>query len=256
MKTSRLFLMLTALTLLGAGCSSSSSATPSPSAESGDHPTPSPAMAQRTDCGNPYYPLKQGTKMTYATHMAGHDSTYSYEVTEATDHSAKLAYSFGTNLNITSDITCDENGIHADASISPTSNIPGGQITSRTISANGDLIPHDLQAGDHWTSKVEVETTNSMPQAARLGMGTGHSFTFSTSTVIGEESVTVPAGTFTAMKVESKILTRISFGSRMAPVDKQMTTETYFVRGKGMVKSTTNDGTMPTTVEATEIITP
>lgn len=256
MYTSRILpAVLCSLVLLGVGCSPESRpATPeSPAAE-----TPSAPLAQGGGtCDHPYYPLKQGTKVTFNTQAAEQDNAFSFEVTEASSDRATLTYQFGPTLHMESEIVCGDDGIHATGYLNMAGALSGGQLTSRTVSARGSILPNDFRVGSTWSSMFEVETQNTNPDAIRLGMGTGHMTMHTTSTALGEESVTVPAGTFDAIKVEMKMKTRMVLGGSIPPIDTETTSYSYFVRGKGMVKTETLDsrGTN-STMEATEILTP
>lgn len=239
------------LVLFGAGCPSSAS--PRESAQ-----TPSAPVAMHGgNCDNAYYPLKKGIKATYATHFPGHDSTYSWEVTDATDDSATLTYTFSPTLHVTSEISCTGDGLQAKTYMDLGSAMSGGKVSAKTTSASGSIFPKDVHPGSVWTSRYEVETENNMPAAAKLGMKTGHMVVSTTSTAMGEESVTVPAGTFTALKVEAKMLIHMSLGANMPSIDTQTTSVSYFVKGKGLVKTETTDSRGGTSgMEATSIVIP
>lgn len=242
---------LAGLVLFGAGCASS------PTPQGGSAQTPSAPVAMHGgNCDNEYYPLKKGTKVSYATHYPGHDSTYSWEVTDATDDSATVTYTFSPTLHPTSEITCGADGVRAKTFMDMGA-MSGGSVTAKTISSSGSILPKDVHTGSVWTSRYEVETENNMPAAAKLGMKTSHMVVSTTSTAIGEESVTVPAGTFTALKVEAKMLTHMTLGANMPAIDTQTTSISYFVEGKGLVKTETTDSRGGTSgMEATSIIVP
>ena len=75
---------LSGLLFLGAGCNQA--APTQQSATNVPNPTPAAApVASTGNCDNPYYPLKKGTKAAYTSNVGGRASSYSWEVTDATE---------------------------------------------------------------------------------------------------------------------------------------------------------------------------
>lgn len=254
MKLPRLASPLLVALLFGAGCSSTppSSTSDAPRAEA-----PSPVPVARGSCDHAYYPLKSGSSITYKTISTGPSTSFSMTVVEATQASAKLKYHFEPSFDLDSEIACTNEGIRATSYLDMGSAFSGGKMSAKTISSYGQLLPQDLRVGSVWASGYEVETTTTMPDAVRMGMGSGRSTFHTTNTAMGEVTVTVPAGTFTALKVESKMKIHTVLGARMPPMDSESTTYNYFVRGKGLVKSETTDSRGGSSgMEATSIETP
>jgi hypothetical protein len=71
----------------------------------------------------------------------------------------------------------------------------------------------------------------------RMGMGTMDMTIRAANTVVGEGAVTVPAGSYQALKVETVSTVGIVMGGR-APIETVTTSTAYWVKGVGMVKTT------------------
>ena len=229
--------------LIGAGCASSGVSIPTPLSVGGSR------------CDHPYYPLRVGTKMEYASSAkSALHSSYSWEVTEAAGDHAKLAYHFSPTLTTVSDVTCSDEGLRMDSYM----NTAGAneQMTVKTLRADGQYVPRDLRVGSEWTNNYEVEATNTNPIAIRMGFGTTHMTIDTKNKAVSEEKVTVPAGTFTAIKVESVNNTSTVLGVGKPASTFAITSYLYFVRGKGLVKTETVSNGVTMGVEATKITVP
>jgi hypothetical protein len=250
MKSKLIIAPLLILTLAGAGCGG---AAPSASNAPGspDNGTPGSNTTATGGCNNPYYPFKVGSKITYKTVSPGLNSTYSMEVQPASDPDThKLAYTFnvqGRSTVISQEFTCDSSGIHAKGQLDLSSAM-GGQISYQTDSVNGPFLPPDMSVGQTWqtTYNVTLHTTN--PTMARILEGK-HQSTQIKNTVEDEEDVTVPAGTYHALKVKMEI----TINTQLTPTPITTTTETWFVKGIGMVKSMSSSNGIQSTTEATEV---
>ncbi|MCC7357332.1 hypothetical protein IT408_02380 [Candidatus Uhrbacteria bacterium] len=216
-----------------------------------------PVEANAGNCDNPYFPLRPGTKMSYKTHAAGRNSSFTWESRELTADNVSLLYTFDGGLLLHSDFSCTSDGLIAQSYLDMNSAMTGSVIKTKTTSSTGTYLPKDLAIGKTWESAYEVETENENPEAARLGMKVSHMTLTIQNKVLSEESVTVPAGTFTALKVESKNVMKLKLSPTMPPIDNTFTSFSYYVRGKGLVKSTTEGKNgVNSDLEATEIIVP
>ncbi len=233
------------LLLVGAGCSASKVAVSTPPTLGG------------SKCDHPYYPLRVGTKMSYASSAkSALRSSYSWEVTEVSGDHAKLAYHFSPTLTTVSDVTCTDGSLRMDSYINTATASGNEQMTMKTLNASGQFLPRDLRVGSEWTNSYEVEATNTNPVAVRMGFGTTRMITTTTNKAIGEETVTVPAGTFTAIKVEMVNKTKTELGAGKSPSAFEITSYAYFVRGKGLVKTETVSNGVTMSTEAMNITVP
>lgn len=223
---------LLGITLLGAGCAA-------PAA-----PAASPAARGGSDCDNAFFPSSEGTTLAYATTFSGHEGSYRVEVQERTATSMKLRYTFSTAasddgaVSFTQEIRCEGGALAATSYADIASAVSGGRVSVRTTRASGHLLPRTLSAGTTWTSSFDIEATITLPGAG--GTQTVRSTINNESRVIGRESVTVPAGTYDAFKVEATLTTESGAvaGVRIPPQTVESTS--WFAEGVGMVKTTSD----------------
>jgi hypothetical protein len=92
-----------------------------------------------------------------------------------------------------------------------------------------------MNAGDQWQQTVEVEGNVSMGNDGGNASGTAQ-MNFN---ALGTESVTVPAGTFEAMKVkvDTTLKVDVAYGALSMPVTFSGTYTYWFVQGLGWVKA-------------------
>ena len=244
------------LALAGAGCggsgSVSGSATPTTPSGSSDSGMAGSGAAVAGGCSNAYYPFKVGSKITYKSTSASTNSSYTMEVQPgSTADSHKLVYTFtasGHTVPVTQEFTCDSSGIHANGQLDLATALGGAQFSYQTDSVDGPFLPANMSVGTNWetTYNVTVHTSNSVLAARIDGK---HQSTNIKSSVIGEEDVTVPAGTYHALKVKMDI----TINSELIGTPVQTTTETWFVKNIGMVKSVSTSNGVESTTEATAV---
>lgn len=190
-------------------------------------------------CANEYQPLAQGSSWTYnTTEVDGSVNVYTTTVSELSDEGFTLTHSF-ENTVVTQLWACTPEGLSAlEYGDGPEASVIGGGFSSdiETIGVTGVTFPKELAPGVSWEQTYDVQGTISMGggmDGAASGTVT-HSFT-----AIGEESVTVPAGSFTAIRVEGT--NNITFvgnvGGISIPIEIEGPTVIWWVRGIGMVRS-------------------
>lgn len=217
----------------------------------GGEPTPTPEIAvEPTEtaeaagsgvtglCANEYQPLAQGSSWTYNVTDADGTDTYTTTVSELRADGFTFTHEFESTI-VTQVWACTTEGLSAlEYGDGPEASIVGGGFSAdiETVAATGVSFPKDLAPGVSWEQTYDVQGNISMGggmEAEATGTVT-HSFT-----AIGEESVTVPAGTFTAIRVEGT--NTISFLATVSgvpiPVEIQGPTVIWWVRGVGMVRS-------------------
>ncbi|MEI7512782.1 MAG: hypothetical protein WCK01_04995 [Candidatus Uhrbacteria bacterium] len=244
----KLLLVPFVLALAGAGCGGGST----PEA-TGSNPAPAVApVAVSSNCTNPYYPFKVGSKISYKTKSGSTSSTYSVEVQQAATADAfKLAYLFESeagSMPVAQEFTCESGVIRAKGQLDMPSVAGGASISYTTNSVDGPFLPSDMNVGTKWdtTYNVTMHTTN--PVLAKMMDGKNQS-THIKSEVIGEESVTVPAGTYTALKVKMNV----EIKSDISKQPMGTTSEMWFVKGIGMVKSISGTGATKSVTEASVV---
>ncbi|MCC7522342.1 hypothetical protein IT407_00865 [Candidatus Uhrbacteria bacterium] len=241
--SSRLLSVIAIAALLGAGCGPTAAPTAGTGSSGGLFGGGSSASA----CNNPYYPFTPNTSIVYG--MTGVDSDFTMATLPPTaggDH--KLEYTFivrGTTNKISQEFTCQNGSIRAKGHLDFASAFGQG-ISFETISTTGEFLPADLSTGKKWTSEYKVKIMVSNEQLKALLDGKEQTMKI-TSEVLGEESVTVPAGTYTAKKIKQVIET----SNPALPTTIKIEQTIWLVRDIGLVKSEViSQGGTPSKMEA------
>jgi hypothetical protein len=103
---------------------------------------------------------------------------------------------------------------------------------------SGVTLPAKIEAGDSWVQSFDFESTGTIGE--NTTSATGRSTT--TYEALGLESITTPAGTFEAMKIESEVKEDVqaTFNGLAANSSNEYQTVFWFVEGVGLVKSVTS----------------
>lgn len=195
-------------------------------------------------CIHPYYPLKRGYQVRYeiqAHDLRGRSQTYHYsqQVENETENTATLITDFQdvaatAEYPVTSEqvITCDDQGLHAEtyvdlgARLIGDLEIPYDMITHKVM---GVLLPQNLHIGSVWDGGFAVTMTptasSTLSKPIDLNIEVRRE-------VVGEETITVPAGTYQALRISA--ITKIT-GEKITMQSIQATE--WWVSGVGLVKS-------------------
>ncbi len=240
------FSSLLALTaLLGAGCLSGPDAAPGAGTSSGS--------GSVAGCSNEYYPLTSGRSITYSTTpVGGRETTITFKFLESATADIKIEQSFSSErgpLTITTEADCVNGAIVSKGYADFGSAISGLNIRTETESVDGVFMPARLAVGTEWTTTYRMILHTDDARFRAMMDGKRQTATV-TSKVIGEESITVPAGTFRALKVEQQTTVNSEMlGGQEISVPGTL----WLVKDTGMVKSQTNAAGSPWSMEATEI---
>lgn len=178
-------------------------------------------------------------------------------VSDVSAHSAKLTVEYQNGIRSEQVYNCNDGAIQAAGYVDLAAGMAGASATTQTRSVEGELLPRDLRVGARWNTRytISMNMGAALPEASDIG-GT---LTGSISTqreAIAEETITVPAGTFQAIKVKS--LTDFTIDHAGGTPESglpPMTSYEWWVAGKGMVK-TTMGGDQSIISEATQIVSP
>jgi hypothetical protein len=200
------------------------------------------------NCNHPYYPLKNGNEIDYRVTSGGQTTDYVLKVSDVTYSSAKLNISFTkpSPMTIVQSLQCLDGTIRTDGYLDMGAAMSGGTLKTETKSVSGDLMPKNLEVGTTWTTKYDTLITM---QGANLppGIGKMSGAVESVNKVEKEESVTVPAGTYQALKVRvDTTATVIITGLPTGPTTTKQTNYQWWVKGVGMVKMSDAEGNSPT----------
>lgn len=148
-------------------------------------------------CNNQYYPIVNGAQWTYRTtsqNDAPTTATHSMTVVDAGSFTLTVQ---GADSVFTMDGTCGDDGVILlnVPGVSATYSGDSGGSTLSTTNDDGVTVPSDIQIGDDWSQTISVTGSSD-------GQVTLSATIETTYKALGYESVTVPAGTFYALKVE------------------------------------------------------
>jgi hypothetical protein len=185
-------------------------------------------------CGNPYYPVIMGASHTYNSSNAG---TYTSTITSVREDGFTVTHTIGGSTQ-THEWECLAEGL-VDLSSSlgdAFETIVEGVTLTGDTSVTGVTIPALISVEDTWSQTYSGTLTVQ-------GFDTDLDFSTTVSyTAIGKETVTVAAGTFEAIRVDSSLKSDFilkTHGTTMPLYTYDSTSSAWFVENIGTVKSTT-----------------
>ncbi len=189
-------------------------------------------------CANAYYPVRQGATWNYKS-TSGPAGEYSFTdtISSVRDDGFTLFSQF-KDLTRTQEWTCKPEGLVAlqlGGAPAATLNTQGMQLNLEVSNVSGVTYPNEINAGDQWQHSLDLQ--GKMTVAGQEGTATGTAQT--NFTAIGTESVTVPAGTFDAMKiqVDTALNINVSYQGLSVPVTFTGSYTYWFAQGVGWVKA-------------------
>lgn len=225
--------------LAAAGCGAQSTS------QANEPAAPAQALAATAPCDNAYMPVKAGAKWTYTgTNNVTGASKEVNTITDVGADSFTVSVDTGGKVSWTETWTCTKDGLlqlqNNGGALSAIAQGPDGTATVTTKSNTGITLPLNPKPGDTWTQVTVVEINGSGVTVS----------TKSTSTykAVGRESVTVPDGTFDAMRIDGTVDSVATFANgKSMPVSG--TISSWWVRGKGMVKAISSTGSIDSEVD-------
>lgn len=200
----KLFVFLALFSLLLAACG-------------GDDPTPTPegtlptAVSEESAteeasslCSVLYAPVSEGASWRYEGASESGPFTWTTQTSAVSDTSFTVTQTHDTTdtpLIVTQHWTCSEEGVTAldygggaDASLTYT----GLNASLETIETTGITIPRQINPGDTWQQSFQIEGTVTTADIVSNMAGT----VTQSYLALGLESVSTPAGSFEALKLE------------------------------------------------------
>ena len=180
-----------------------------PAAEAAGTLEGNPPVAGQGLCTNLYYPVRQGATWTYKS-TGGPAGEYSFTdtVTSAREDGFTLSTQIG-DITRTQEWACTAEGLAA----LQLGGAPAAMLNSQNIQLNLDIsnatgvtFPIQLHPGDQWQQTMDVQGNVTMMNQEAEATGNAQ-MNFS---AIGNESVTVPAGTFDALKVAVNVTLNVN----------------------------------------------
>ncbi len=239
-------LTLLACNLLTQASGSSGSTTPAVQANG-------PAQASSAGgCSNRYYPVQQGATWTYKiSGLPTGPSTYVDTITAVSQDKFTDAAVFDNKLTRTSDWSCKPEGLLelslGNGAVAITSSNTQAEFT--VTKSSGVTLPANISSGQSWTYQLDLQGKMTLQNTQTTSQGTaGYQLK-----ALGNESVTVPAGIFTAMKVqiEGTFNVQVSVSGINMPIAVTDNSTAWYAPGVGMVKLTDASNLMGQSINAT-----
>ncbi|RPI92844.1 MAG: hypothetical protein EHM40_11750 [Chloroflexi bacterium] len=192
-------------------------------------------------CANAYYPVRQGATWNYkSTGSAAGEYSFTDTISSVREDGFTLSTQFG-DVARTQEWACRPEGLAAlqfggaPAAMLDAQNM---QLNLQVSNVSGVTFPSQIKAGDTWQHNLDLQ--GNMTVAGQEGTATGNAQT--SFTALGNESVTVPAGTFDALKiqVDTALNMNVTYQSLSVPVAFTTSYTYWFTQGVGWVK---NSGT-------------
>jgi hypothetical protein len=164
-----------------------------PVATSISTPTVAPTDPSRQvdECSNPYYPVVNGATWVYETTGVGQST---HTMTTGDNNQFTITITDDDSTFILEGQCTDDGIVLVDQGMNAIYKDSQGGSTLTTQSEEGVSLPKDIQQGDEWSQTIKMSASG--------GEETLNSTINSDFKALGYESVTVPAGTFQALKIE------------------------------------------------------
>lgn len=197
-----------------------------------------PDASESSLCAHEYYPVADGASWSYAgTSTGAEDYSFTNTITSTRSDGFTVTVEFD-NLTLIQEWACIPDGILAldmgggAAGTLTTDNV---NLVIDTQNASGITYPNEITPGKTWQHALEFTGTMDFNgESVDVSGNTIYNYT-----AVGVESVSVPAGTFEAMKLD--VTTTINFNMNMAgsevPVAVTSTGSSWFAPDIGWVKS-------------------
>jgi len=189
-------------------------------------------------CANAYYPIREGATWSYKS-SGGPAGEYSFTdtITSVRDDGFTLSTQFG-DLTRTQEWGCQSEGLVAlqfGGAPAAMLNAQNMQLNLEINNVSGVTFPSEINAGDQWQHNLDFE--GNVTVANEEGAATGNAQT--SFNAVGNESVTVPAGTFDALKiqVDTTLNINVTYQGLSVPVTFFGSYTYWFVQGVGWVRA-------------------
>ncbi len=189
-------------------------------------------------CFNAYYPLNAGSSITYNSTTGDQNVPFTVSVLEHDSEHIVLEYAFtveGRTAKINNELVCENGTIRGKGHFDFAQAFLGIDIHYEVLQMDGEIMPADVRVGSEWTltNRVKMVTDDTSPIGTLMNGRIAS--TKIVSKVVAEESVTVPAGTFRALKIEQKVTSSGEISGR--PYSTTADNFAWYVKDVGLVKS-------------------
>jgi hypothetical protein len=184
-------------------------------------------------CDHPYFPSAANTTWQYQSSMKNTEHTT--KIISNSGSSFVMQNNFGS-LVVKNTIKCESDGSLTQTEY-PTMTGLSANMKIETLSYEGAAFPAPAKwvVGSSWTNSFKVKISIAMGQQNMTQSGTMKI----SSKIAAEETVKVPAGTFTALKVTQTIAQDMlmNLGGKSTPVKNTITTTSWYAKNVGLIKS-------------------
>ncbi len=189
-------------------------------------------------CANAYYPVRQGATWNYkSTGSPAGDYSFTDSITSVRSDGFTLSTQLANRM-LTQEWACKPEGLVAlqfGGAPAALLNAQSMQLDVQASNVNGVTFPSQIKPADQWQHSLDLQGNVSVAnQSAAAKGGAQNNFT-----AVGMESVTVPAGTFDAMKikVDTTVNMTASYKGLSIPVKFTASYTYWFAQGVGWVKA-------------------
>jgi hypothetical protein len=196
-----------------------------------------PSSSSGGACDNSLYPVVVGASWSYSF-TGALPGNFTRSITAVNVDGFTDQDVFDSGITRTGEWKCDHGALIAlqpDAGSSGTVQAENVSASFETTSMSGITFPATANVGDTWSQNFTLEGTEKIKD---LEIPAKNETAFS-CTVGNTESVTVPAGTFDAIRMDCKtdIAITITMNGVAVPTNVSTTSKMWYAPGVGMVKS-------------------
>lgn len=246
------FAPIAILLIASAACGPTPQVTQSPNPSAVPQPTNTPNPAGL--CANNLIPVKQGATWTYTDNAGTSDSEdFTATFSSVRPDGFTVSVTSAGSPAIDQQWTCTPAGIVASSLGSGQGvlglTVAGIQASLSTSNPTGVTLPANVQTGTKWPYGLDI--AGSLSQGNLQADLKGNIAT--SMEAVGTESVTVPAGTFNAIKVQgtSTLSVGASYQGLSLPITSVINTTFWFAPGVGWIKSTESGNLLGTAFSST-----
>lgn len=237
---------------LGAGAPADNKGNTSSTVTEAPLPAPTDAApAAPNACDNPYMPIISGATWNY--NLSGPvPDTYVHSILSVEADGFTEQDVFTTGVTRQGNWKCENGNLIAlepAGGGSASVETEGMSIDFQTTALEGVTLPASMNPGDNWSQSLTLEGTQTI---------NGQSYpasnqVTSTCTAIGIEPISVPAGTFDALRVDCETTMNLSMDMGGTPLQNtlNLNASNWYAMKVGLVKSVTTGGGMDSVIELT-----
>ena len=251
---------ITSLTLSMLACNLgvSAPATDAAPASNDGNPSPGPATEAVVEnppanaaCDNPYMPIVVGATWNYNLTSQNPD-TYVHSIISVEGTGFTEQDVFGSGVTRQGKWNCENGNLIAlNPSGGGSANVSaeGTTVDFQTTAIDGVTLPASLNPGDTWSQSLTLEGTQTINGQAFPASNQ----TTQNCTAVGVESVTVPAGTFDAMRVDCQVTINIALDMGGGPLANviALNNTNWYALNIGLVKTVSIGSGLDSTTELT-----